>query len=73
MVSVNACGRMRYVLSVRAWHSSFYADPATREATTWSRATATIREKHSGARSVIWAASRTAPTRSPRRWPTGNR
>ncbi len=73
VVSVSACGSIRCVLSVRAWHSSFYADPATREAITWSRATATIRGKHGGARSVIWAASRTAPTRSPRRWRTGNR
>ena len=66
VVSVNACGGMRHVLSVQAWHSSFYADPATRGAITWSRATATIRERHGGARSVTWAVSKTAPTRSPR-------
>src|SRR5581483_9179277 len=57
----------------QAWHSSFYADPATREASTWLRATATSRERHVGAPSVIWAASKTAPTRSPRHLATGRR
>ena len=51
VVSVNACGSVHYVLPIRVWPSLFSADPATREAITWSRATATSREIRGGARS----------------------
>jgi hypothetical protein len=73
VVSVIACRSMRRLLSVAAWHSSFYADPATRETFTWSRATATIRVRHGGAHSAISAASKTARTRSPKHSCIGKR